>query len=999
MTASLECSPISPSTVEDSQRLPSGGMPDTDPLEARDPEAEAVRARVLKRLIDEDEGPTRIGRFVLLERVAEGGMGIVFAAYDPELDRKVAVKLLRRDLADESVRRRIVREAQAMAKLSHPNVAQVYEVGEHQGRTLIAMEFVRGETLRAWQKHEHPWREVLDVYLQAGRGLAAAHAAGLVHRDFKPDNAIVTPRGVHGETEGPRVRVLDFGLARASEAPPELATGTLLPAPHEPALATPLTHTGSIMGTPAYMAPEQFLGEEVTAQSDQFAFCVALWEALHGERPFAGTTRADLVANVTRGRMREVPKQSRVPTWLRAVLTRGLAVGPADRFATMDALLGALRNDPTRRRRRILLAGSVVATVALGIAGVDGAQRYRRAQQIAACEDAGNAIDEVWNADARTRAHDALIATGVGYAPTTAERVMPWLDERAEEWRAHATSACMDADVHETMDADTRARAQWCLDDRRLELAALVDELGRADAEVVRSAVHAASALAPSSSCVDVRALALLPAPPEPDARDAITKARGELAQARASILAGKYAAGLEAARRARARADEIGWPPLSAAALEAEGDLLGWLGEYSESEAVLTAAYLAAAKADDWDTAAWAATGLVYVVGSSQARYREGLAWAKHAEVAATHAGDPQGLRDAALSKHVALVLNASGASDEARSLQSHVLAIQEAVLGSEHLDVAATLGNLANVYSDTGDYAEARALNQRVLAIRTAALGPDHPDLATTLNNLANVELYTGAFAESKRLHRRALEIDEKAFGSRHADVAVDLNNLGLDAFSLGDYAEAQQLFERALSIYAVTVAADHPSVGTALTNLASVHYAFNDNAKARDVYRRALVIYEKALGADHPQVAMLLNNLGAAEFALGDYAESKALNERALAIDERTYGVDAPEVGSALMDLCKVALVQSRFGDAAALAERAVRVLEHSDLRPTLLASARFLLAQALNELPASRGRDGARAIRLAKAARETFRAVPTSAAELAEVDEWLKSYARP
>ncbi|MBC8074275.1 MAG: serine/threonine protein kinase, partial [Deltaproteobacteria bacterium] len=477
-----------------------------------------MRARVLMRLLGEDEGPAKIGRFTLLERVAEGGMGVVFAAYDAELDRKVAVKLLRRDLCDESVRKRIVREAQAMAKLSHPNVAQVFEVGEHQGGTFIAMEFVRGETLRVWQQHaDRTWRELLVAYIQAGRGLAAAHAAGLVHRDFKPDNAIVGRDGA-----ATRVRVLDFGLARSggSEAGAELEADAGLPAPNDDALGTPLTHAGSILGTPAYMAPEQFLGEAVTPKTDQFALCVALWEALYGERPFAGRTRAELGTNVVHGRVREPPRQSGVPSWVRAALLRGLACAPADRFATTDALLGALQEDASRRRRRVVLAAGAMVALALGVAGLEGARRYRLAQKTAACDRIGASIDASWNDETRARVREGLVATGISYAPSTAEHAMPWLDEHAQNWREHAVSACMNHTVFETWEQDTFDRAQWCLDERRLELESLVADLIDADDESVHSAVLAAARLAPAAPCLDATTLAQLPPPPPELARE-----------------------------------------------------------------------------------------------------------------------------------------------------------------------------------------------------------------------------------------------------------------------------------------------------------------------------------------------------------------------------------------------------------------------------------------------------------------------------------------------
>ena len=300
-----------------------------------------------------------IGRYIVLAMVGRGGMGEVYAAYDPELDRKVAVKLLRvkpgNGVSLSEGRQRTLREAQAIARLSHPNVVVVYDVGTFEDKVFIAMEYVEGNTVTYWlQVQPRTWREILKVFMDAGRGLAAAHDKGLVHRDFKTDNVMVS-RDRH-------VRVMDFGLARQAEKPAaagaETAEPTTTPKPipvrrlgsgpiarrpgprrppwssrTEPSAPVPLaghsssgmfdarlTRTGAMMGTPAYMAPEQFLGTPTDARSDQFSFCISLYEALYGERPFEGSTMSTLTANVVQGNVREAPAGSKVPLWVRKVL-------------------------------------------------------------------------------------------------------------------------------------------------------------------------------------------------------------------------------------------------------------------------------------------------------------------------------------------------------------------------------------------------------------------------------------------------------------------------------------------------------------------------------------------------------------------------------------------------------------------------------------------------------------------------------------------------------
>jgi len=299
---------------------------------------------------------TQVGRYVVTGMIGAGGMGVVYAADDPELDRKVAIKLLRRDLRAAYGEARLQREAQAMARISHHNVIAVHDVGAHDDQIFVAMDLVDGQSLRAWLRaRPRSVGEVVSSFAAAGRGLAAAHAAGLVHRDFKPDNVLVGDDG--------RVRVTDFGLARVEDARPDPGDDG-----RDDAIAIdqPLTVSGAVIGTPAYMAPEQLAGGHVDARSDQFSFCVALYEALYGERPFAGANLAELEAEVAAGRVRPPPARTRarVPSSLRAILLRGLSVRPGDRFSTMDDLVAALGRDRTRVPRTVAWAALALAAIA-----------------------------------------------------------------------------------------------------------------------------------------------------------------------------------------------------------------------------------------------------------------------------------------------------------------------------------------------------------------------------------------------------------------------------------------------------------------------------------------------------------------------------------------------------------------------------------------------------------------------------------------------------------
>ncbi|MBL9103367.1 MAG: protein kinase [Myxococcales bacterium] len=308
------------------------------------------------------EDPRQIGRFEVLRRLGAGGMGVVYAAYDWELERRLAIKVVRDDgTTSEASKQRIRREAQAMAKLSHPNVVQVYEAGQFDGQIYVAMEYVKGKNLADWlHAEERTWQEILEVYVQAGRGLAAAHRQGLVHRDFKPENVLVDPDG--------RARVLDFGLAR-SEATAELSDSALIGRNGAVSVRDNLTLAGAIMGTPAFMSPEQHLGTLADARSDQFSFCVALYVGLYGTQPFPGETLAELGSSVTTGELRPPPEDTRVPGWVFAALQVGLQTNPDERYPSMDTLLAAVSPELVAGPRRrwvwpaALVAASVLAVV------------------------------------------------------------------------------------------------------------------------------------------------------------------------------------------------------------------------------------------------------------------------------------------------------------------------------------------------------------------------------------------------------------------------------------------------------------------------------------------------------------------------------------------------------------------------------------------------------------------------------------------------------------
>jgi serine/threonine protein kinase len=402
------------------------------------------------------------GRYVLVEQIGAGAMGEVWVAIDPDLDRKIALKLLRRTRAGRDDNPRLIREARAMARLNHPNVASVHDVGEVEGRVFIAMEFVAGESLAEFiAGGPHPWPRVLPLLRQAGAGLAAAHAAGIVHRDLKPANVLIGNDG--------RVRVVDFGLASANRRirPDELgdAFETLPP-----------DRKDATVGTPAYMAPEQHRGENFDARSDQFAFCVTAFETLYGRRPFPGDHRYAVALAIIEGRIEDVPAEQQAPAWIHKTVLRGMAAEAEARFPDMLALLEQLNRDPARRRRRWLFAGATSSLIAAGVAAW-----LLRPPPPDPCVDAGDAMTATWSDDRR-----AALASWLAEGPAepwreqAAQRLLEGLDNRAMEWMASDRTICTDRVAKRATDRLVAAR-ELCLEQQRQAIDMLV-ELARRDA-------------------------------------------------------------------------------------------------------------------------------------------------------------------------------------------------------------------------------------------------------------------------------------------------------------------------------------------------------------------------------------------------------------------------------------------------------------------------------------------------------------------------------------
>ena len=438
-----------------------------------------------------------VGRYVLLERLGAGAMGVVYAAHDPELNRSVALKVLRDHAASPaeraSLRDRLRREAQAMAQLAHPNVVTVHDVGDIDGHVCIAMEFVDGATLTQWLRaKQRSLRRSSPSSSMPGAGSAAAHAAGLVHRDFKPDNVLVGNDG--------RVRVTDFGLAhRNAEATPSAAA-----VPHAPADAR-RTATPDFAGTPYYMAPEQYVARPTDARANQFSFCVALYSAVTGEHPFGPSSAAELVAAVEVGRPCLPLRRDGLPRWLRRVLWRGLSICPADRHASMTVLLGRLAYDG---RRGVWLGAAAAACVAMTICGL---YAWRLQSARLRCRGFVQRLDGAWDAPRQHALARAFRATGAPRWSVLFHEAQQRLARYSAEWVTLRSEACEAAFTGGN--PTLLERRVQCLDARLLGLASVADRLGRVDGPTIGEAAAMTQDLGDLAVCLDDDALARMAQP------------------------------------------------------------------------------------------------------------------------------------------------------------------------------------------------------------------------------------------------------------------------------------------------------------------------------------------------------------------------------------------------------------------------------------------------------------------------------------------------------
>ncbi|KIG13558.1 Serine/threonine kinase PKN8 [Enhygromyxa salina] len=934
-----------------------------------------------RRPAEAERTPDKIARFVVLEQIGIGGMGVVYAAWDPKLDRRVALKLVRPDRGSADAHGRLQREAQAMARLSHPNVVSVFDVGSHDQSVWIAMEYVDGVTLRRWLNDEaREWERILELFRAAGEGLAAAHLAGLVHRDFKPDNVLI------GADE--RVLVADFGLVRPTDegslahdpdgddqaelgaAPavplesidPDLTVGgstlpaagsvtpTALAQPSSPDRAgsvAPLTRAGALVGTPRYMSPEQFQRSLADARSDQFSFCVALYEALYGYPPFVGTRVFELVASVTLGEPRSPPRDSPVPASIGRAIMRGLSRAPDDRFADMRGLLDALDLpvvQPAPRRwpwlLAILAAAALAATTAAWVAGP------ANTVPVDVCEAGQAQIAETWGPARQAALARTFGALELSYAETSLAATRAGLDAWSGEWAAVYASTC--ASRHE-QSPELYDLRMACLAQRREQVQALVDLLIQADAELVSEAPRLVTTLPTLERCADVEGLRAIDGPP-PDQLEAVHGFRETLAHLQARLGAERLEGVERELARVREGAERLGYEPLLAELEGVEGSFAKLSDDVEGARAYLLRAHELALGLGHDRLALDTALALIEVdnFGPNEQGLELARRWSAVAAGLSRRAGRPPEI-EIERRRLFGLVLSRNHHYPEAIEQQRQALALSEQTYGPQQLQTAEVRLALVIALGDEGRAAEAGAELDAVVGVFERVLDPNHPLLLGPLRARLMLSIQAGELDAALLDGQRILSIAEAAFGVEHTRTLVALESLAFVHDMRGDHPAARERFEAILE-RSGEVAQLRTHLGiTAANSLCFTLYKLGELAQARSLCERALVAAEREHGSENTFVAIILNNLGLIARAEDQPRLGLEHDRRALEICEAGVGPTHPYTAYSLIGIGQGLLA---LGQASAATEVLTRALEIRAAvgDPAEIGEAQCLLAHA-------------------------------------------------
>ncbi len=817
----------------------------------------------------------RIGKYLVLDILGQGAMGLVVRAFDPSLARTIALKIVhphRVGAREEAAKARLVAEARALARVSHPNVVAVYEVGTLDALVFVAMELVVGVDLSTWlRSRPREWREIVELFIPITRGLAAVHAAGLVHRDIKPANILVGDDG--------RVRVGDFGIARAhtDAASPSPVSGHDVSIDLSPD-GSSLTAEGMVVGTPAYMAPEQHLGADVGPAADQYALCVALYEALYRRRPFA-LDPLRLLAAKRRG-VSDPPDSSDVPRWLFAVIARGLQADPAARYPDILALGAALARDPAKQRRRI----AAVVTGALALSGVAGWAALKPGP----CDDAGSAIDAVWNADVRERITAAYARSTRAHAAGMMKQVADRFDERAASWRQMAADNCVATRVRDDQSDKMFDRRVGCLDARRRELLAATELLAQGGDDVVDRTPELLATVRPVTACGDLAALeAGVPPLDDADLRARVDAVRAQNARGIAARTAGRVDEAVALASEALAAAESLGYDPLVAETLYTHGFALELVGHVEQARAALERSVTIAISSGADLTAAEASDELAWLFGEREKNFELALHWADLGR-AFLHAAGDDPVQSAALHNTRGAVLNNSARWDEAIAEYETAITLAQQI-GDTRRELSART-NIANTLFLRGQVERARALYEEQLPRCEEAFGADHYTTMQLRVTLAMVMSHQGELADAEEIQRDIVERQRRILGPDAFDLATSLDDLGTTVGRRGRPREALALHEEALRIFERGNGKE--GIAIVLNNLGSIYRELEVWDAAERTYTRALATARESFAPDHPAHLMPVVGLALVRVAQARFADAEALVAEADKIADKNY-----------------------------------------------------------------------------------------------------------
>jgi len=942
-------------------------------------------------------------RYTLLEPLGRGAAGVVYAAHDRELDRRVAIKLLRGDgegstgQLREEAQARLIREARALARLAHPNVAQVHDVGVYgpgelrpslpeladedelpaQRGVFIVMELVDGESMRRWlARGPHPFKEVLEILLASGRGLAAAHEAGLVHRDFKPGNVLLGGDG--------RVRVVDFGLARAAtrvQSGSSDSGGALDSDSH--GSDDSVTRTGTVLGTPSYMAPEQHRGDPATEASDQFAFCVVAYEAICHRRPFRSKGLKRLQAE-KESEAAAVPVAGvKAPRWVWPILQRGLAADPAQRFGSMRELLD--RIESARRARRRKLAAAIVRPLVV-VAGLLAARIGAQAAAARQCSDQRAQMVGIWDEASRESTRAAFSATRLPFATASWESFSQLVDAYVARWMELRTQACLAQRSDDVAKMEIGNWSMECLDEASKGLEAVQKELARANARTIEGALDMVDKLPDLERCgSSVVALVEL----ERSAQDRSRRAAIEraLTGSEVSLQAARLEEALGAAKEALAEARKAGFRDMEGLALFHIARIQVEQGDAAAGEASAREAWAAAEGGDDQDVATRAQVFLLHLIGGHAARLHEAEAMVAPLEARVSRRGKQDQL---ALEFYRALgsFRDRQGRYEEALRAFESAQKIALSLFGEGSLEAAQAVGAIGLIHFRTGRYVLAREHFSKVHSAYARILGESHPRTAGTLERTALALAQAGDLQAAIEAQRQVVAALERALPVRHRNVVNAVGNLAILLHKVGQDEEALEANQRALDLEASMTGKDNPAYGLKLGNQALILRALDHREEAISVLEEQLVVYEKAYPPDHVDLGTVHVNLAAVLLDLGRFDLAEMHAKKALEIDEAGFGPQHDAVATTLSVLCSLEVERGRPRQARPICRRGLAIYDglegFEDLK--LLGELAFGLARALPSSQRDKARD------LALRARDAYAAA--NEPEAHAVETWMQ-----